>query len=549
MSNGDAQFAEFFVAAWARVYRTTYAVAGWHGLTQDAVQDAFADAYLDWTRVSDSGNPESQVATTAIEAVLTVFRKAPEQDSPSEFGPLIPQGNLITTSLEERSRVNDLWAELQSLDPSDRAVVSLSAATGSPIYEVGGADDLPSDRHLVDFLVTHLDEVQIPRADLELVISQGSARRRRRRWFAGAVAAALIALVAIPIALFAPEDKAPAANSVGSWREAAESPLTPRWSSLATWTGSEALFIGGNSQESCVEQPTCQGLRDGAAYNPETNTWRPIARAPFPMVAFSPHAQVGDQLYVTGPRWVRYDATEDEWTELPPPPRPAFGGTVAAVGDSIYTVGPRAKDAVQVFDGATDRWSVLPANPATPRLRYRNLVGTTQGLVVLGINAEELRAELYVPGQWRVYPEGVKGGHSLRWSWTGERLIHAEIVAVYGADGERDGARFAGGLTLNPDSGEWGYLPVAQATPGAEPWKLFAESGAWVAADGYVYDDRDASWATVVRPAQAPKSAVASVWADGRLIAFGGANFTGTNNDTSGSTNRLWIYTPKNPEG
>ena len=102
MSNGDAQFAEFFVAAWARVYRTTYAVAGWHGLTQDAVQDAFADAYLDWTRVSDSGNPESEVATTAIDAVLTVFRKAPEQDSPSEFGPLTPNGTITVSARCER---------------------------------------------------------------------------------------------------------------------------------------------------------------------------------------------------------------------------------------------------------------------------------------------------------------------------------------------------------------------------------------------------------------------------------------------------------------
>ncbi len=549
MSNGDIEFAEFFPVAWPRVYRTAYAVAGRHPLTLDVVERAFAEACIDWRRVLDSASPELEVSTAAIEAILIALRKTPEQGSSSEFGPLTPGGSLISASPEERSRVDGLWAELQALEPQARAHVSLAAATAGTHIEQGPADGAsPLHGPLVDFLVNALDEIQVPPADLGLVKAQGSARRRRRRLIAAGVIAALLALVITPVALFAPEDEAESARNVGGWREAAESPLTPRWSALATWTGTEALFVGGRSQESCVAEPTCRALRDGAAYNPETDTWRPIARAPFQIVASSPHAQFGDQLYVTGPRWVRYDASEDEWTSLPSPPIPYSGGTVAAVGDSIYSVGSGAEDPIQVFNGATDSWSTLPAGPATPRLRYRSMVGTPHGLVILGVNGQDLRAEVYNRPQWIVNPDGVTGGHSLRWSWTGERLIHSEIVPVYGADGKRDGVRFAGGLTLDPESGSWGYLPIATAIDRvSEPWELYAESGPLVAADGYLYDDRNTSWATLARPAQAPRSAVASVWARDVLLAFGGANFAGADAEVSGSTNRLWIYTPQKP--
>ena len=48
----DADFAEFFTAAWPRLYRTAVAIAGDAAAAEDALQSAFARVYAAWRRVS-----------------------------------------------------------------------------------------------------------------------------------------------------------------------------------------------------------------------------------------------------------------------------------------------------------------------------------------------------------------------------------------------------------------------------------------------------------------------------------------------------------------
>lgn len=48
----------------------------------------------------------------------------------------------------------------------------------------------------------------------------------------------------------------------------ADSPLTPRRDHQEAWTGEEMLIVGGD------------GPRDGAAYDPTTDTWRSLPDTP-----------------------------------------------------------------------------------------------------------------------------------------------------------------------------------------------------------------------------------------------------------------------------
>jgi hypothetical protein len=60
-----------------------------------------------------------------------------------------------------------------------------------------------------------------------------------------------------------------------TWRMLAPSPLEARERHTAVWTGAEMVVWGGTHHHHGVG-----GLLDGARYDPETDTWRPMADAP-----------------------------------------------------------------------------------------------------------------------------------------------------------------------------------------------------------------------------------------------------------------------------
>ena len=86
-----------------------------------------------------------------------------------------------------------------------------------------------------------------------------------------------------------------------------DGPLSPRDSALAFTVGEKVLILGGRAEPGCPAGADCaapQGppLTDGAAYDPSSRTWRPIANTPDPILSAS-GAAIGDQLYlwVTAP--------------------------------------------------------------------------------------------------------------------------------------------------------------------------------------------------------------------------------------------------------
>jgi hypothetical protein len=145
---------------------------------------------------------------------------------------------------------------------------------------------------------------------------------RRSSWLA--VAAGLVVLASVAAVGVARNrgnngstatvDTSPA-TQLSQWDPLASGPLSPREDATSVWTGSEWLVLGGHQG--------IMALDDSAAYNPTTDTWRPLAVNP----TMHPGAKAlwtGSVavVFAKGGGWI-YDPAGDTWTDLPPQPDPA----------------------------------------------------------------------------------------------------------------------------------------------------------------------------------------------------------------------------------
>ena len=109
-----------------------------------------------------------------------------------------------------------------------------------------------------------------------------------------------------------------------TWRILPAAPIGPRAQADALWTGTEMIVWGGWRPTG----PHDAAWRDGAAYNPATNTWRTIPEAPIT-------SRLGDDVTWTGQEMV------------------VVGGSPGA-----YSEGSRAIGAA--YNPATNTWRLLP---------------------------------------------------------------------------------------------------------------------------------------------------------------------------------------------
>lgn len=151
------------------------------------------------------------------------------------------------------------------------------------------------------------------------------------------------------------------------WARVAVSPLSARHGATATWVDRQFLVIGGTGEG--------HALRDGAAYDPNTDHWTPIAAAPV-AIPTADYALFDSDLYVitstsSDPRkrvFLRYDPEADAWTRLPAPPsRPghllAEPSSLIDVADATTGAGPAD---YSFTPGSTWKPTTLPADPIGP---------------------------------------------------------------------------------------------------------------------------------------------------------------------------------------
>jgi N-acetylneuraminic acid mutarotase len=225
------------------------------------------------------------------------------------------------------------------------------------------------------------------------------------------------------------------ANDVGvaynpatrQWRRIAAAPIAARGGAAVVWTGTKMLVWGGESPANPPVHATV--FNDGAAYDPQSNSWQVIPPAPLSPRVQSLAAWTGQELVVVdgidvcaatkeiGPcdgshqralfDGAAYNPTTDTWRKLPDFPHdvilstnpgvhaigdPTHGGDVLAIG------GADAKliTAAAVYSPATNTWQEIGAPPAEWSLvRVGNTTYQVTGLA--NPDAPELQVHQYDP--------------------------------------------------------------------------------------------------------------------------------------------------------
>lgn len=236
---------------------------------------------------------------------------------------------------------------------------------------------------------------------------------RAARWIGAAAAAAAVVTATV---LLWPGNPAtgpvpaipattPSPTTLGTWQKTAPSPLSPRHSSITAWVDGTFLVVGGDTTASCGPAEDCLHpanlVRDGARYDPATNTWTKIADAPMALVNDEPipdahplTAVLGHTVYVIttsgsgqygvrAPRLLAYDADADRWKELPSPAAQPLN--LVSTTDSVIAF--TGTQGYESFDPAVGRWVRHHVNGLPQNIAGGVLVGGRLAVAgVLGHN-------------------------------------------------------------------------------------------------------------------------------------------------------------------
>jgi hypothetical protein len=355
---------------------------------------------------------------------------------------------------------------------------------------------------------------------------------------------------------------APLARGPG-WHRLAAGPLVARHQAHAFWTGSEVLVLGGSDAPPCPPNADCAlpdipPRRDGAGFDPTTETWRAIADAPLPLgfgsgaaldgtvflwlIGIEPGAGVREAL-------LAYDVAGNAWREvdvpdaIPPSTRLVAAGPHLAM---VATTHEQGRVADLLYDPAADTWSDLPADPIGPAFD-RSLVWTGQALVLLGIPLARpaagpslYRAAAWDPGtgEWQRLPDSDVMGWDPAWWWVDRRIVNATPGSSDGGQVNGFGRDVAHGGILDPAAG-WRPLPEGPKEPGR--FEVAGTAGAeHVVAGGWVLHVPTGRWWELPEPV-AGLTASAATWAGDRLFLFGGVSWAGNEGRMLDDT---WVWLP-----
>jgi N-acetylneuraminic acid mutarotase len=220
-----------------------------------------------------------------------------------------------------------------------------------------------------------------------------------------------------------------------SWQTIATSPLGPRESFSTVWTGKELILFGGTGGDTIASPP-------GAAYNPASNRWRllppaPQERWPQPtavwsgseMLVWGGHSVVNGKPANTG-SGAAYNPQTNRWRPIAKRGRSgllaaAWTGSRVLVWDDSPVVGAATTGAL--YDPTRDRWTPIRRGPAIPRDLSESVWTGTE---LIGWEASN-RGVAYNPARdsWRVLPRSPLATHNGRGRlgavmvWTGTQMV------------------------------------------------------------------------------------------------------------------------------
>lgn len=312
----------------------------------------------------------------------TYFRDGAAYDRRTQVWRRIPQapidGRVHAASAwtGEKLLVVGGWAA----PPGDTIEVQPDGGTGMRYFSDGAAYDLATDswRTIAPFPLQPRADAAAVWTGQELLIWGG------RTFNTG------------PVAFF--DNGAAYDPAKDTWRILAAAPLRPRAGHSTVWTGRELVVYGG-----VASMNTFEAFRDGAAYDPGTDTWRGIASGPQtqgnPSMRFNAAAWTGEEMIIwTGRKTAAYNPASNQWRRAADDPFPGFErivgpGSVVWTGSQMLTWGgwgelddpdrggPQADGAAYV--PATDSWAKLEESPLQPRDGH-TLVWTGYELIIWG---------------------------------------------------------------------------------------------------------------------------------------------------------------------
>jgi hypothetical protein len=378
--------------------------------------------------------------------------------------------------------------------------------------------------------------------------------RHRRQAFAG-VGLATIALFAV--GAFVVVDDDPPTNSVevaevpttvspltSGWNQLPTPPLEPRNGATAVSTGSDVIVVGGNNflcppGADCGRSPDWKEFADGAAFNMETRTWRPITPAPFAFGNSPSYAVVAGDIYIaTQNELLRYRPVDDEWDTLPKPPDGIVGNLLATEMHLVSYAGSdeQGERTDWMLDLATMQWSTLPDDPMPAMFDRQMVWDGTDFLLFAKSIAENTGDGPVVHGArltetgWEPLPDAPGGGYQ---AWLLDGLV--VLNSHFGPDG--------GGI-FDPAIDEWSALP---AHPAGSDWNgdMAGALGSTTAFYEYTYGSvfglEHNRWIEI--PAETGLPDAMSTTAVGRsLFAFGGERWNEESNGTL--SNDAWLWVP-----
>lgn len=410
-----------------------------------------------------------------------------------------------------------------------------------------------------------------------------SARGRRGLIVIGATAACL--LVGALVVVLATRDDATSTveasageTSTSGWTRLPDPPLSPRVGASAAWTGEEVVVVGG-WEFLCPPGADCSGpteapFTDGAAFDPSTQTWRPIADAPTAFEGEDPAVARGAVFFLvdcdvsflgTGSDpaenrcptareptvLLRYDPAPDTWTQVPGPTgdHPL---QIEAVGGSIIAFAgteERGEQPEWHFDIQSSVWTEIPDDPL-PLLYDRSIVAADDGRTALLLGADAESGPTSEPSQevnlaarldletmaWTALPPSPSRGYR---AWGVDDLVVLE--PHFGG---------SGGL-FDPSSSTWSALTAegAEAVHSDQVAGVLGATGATYAdASGWVLDVERSEWHEIEPIDDRSVFPHTSVTAVGRdLFSFGGQRWTSAEGELLGDA-WMWIA-PKATSG
>jgi hypothetical protein len=217
--------------------------------------------------------------------------------------------------------------------------------------------------------------------------------------------------------------------ATGTWHKIAR-PGFSLSGAVTAWTGHQFLAWGG----ACCDDTS----RDGAAYDPVTDTWHILPTAPLAPRRSAAGAWTGKELVVAGGsvahRTFRsaaaYNPSTRTWRKLPPMPRPPVGGPALWDGTEVLFLSSTGARGM-AYNPATNRWRLLPPMPL-PRAEFGAVWTGRRVLVWGGLSGRfphwtpPPRGETYGPatGKWSALPSAPLHGRADPVAvWTGRNLI------------------------------------------------------------------------------------------------------------------------------